>query len=171
MVDDKLNGGATAEDFRQAAFQSAFEAPERVVLPASGLAVILRRPRLVFFTLTKTPHPGELTERIASAGSVAGAGLTPEELRTLSEWITEVFQAAFVEPKLALVPGQKEISPNWLLPGDVDFILSWVVSGPASSGIASFRGESTVADRSAGGGDVRGAAEPNTPRLVGRMAD
>ncbi len=156
---------ANAQDFRSAAYEQAFEPEERVVLPESGLPVVLRRPRLIFFTLTKNPYPADVAQKIASVGALLGApqgGASPaptaEELKAYADWVAEVLGAVFVKPRLALAPAPDEIHPNWLRPGDVQFIFQWMTGG-----IVGAIRESPESFRSADAGGGAGGREVSLP--------
>ena len=136
------NGIATADDFRKAAEASAFEAPQRVVLPKCGLAVILRRPRPLAFALYGGQLPGSLAARGTGVPPVADAPTaetavpqkyTREELIEIARFWTQMFQRAFVQPKLSLKPGFEEISPNWIPQEDQIWLIRWMV-GEAEAG-------------------------------------
>ncbi len=226
MGDENTNHIASSDDFRSAAYEQAFEPEERVVLPESGLPVVLRRPRLIFFTLTKHPYPAEVAEKIASAavplstsnaaaegkaqhhmvldeavetarpfdrlravseaphrtvqGEVEPRGVsstgtpwrapTNEELKAYADWVVEVLGAVFVKPRLALAPGPDEIHPNWLRPGDVQFIFQWMTGGIVGAireSPESFR--SADAGGGAGGRDVLLPAERDPARVDRRV--
>ncbi len=161
------NNIATADDFRAVACEQAFETPKRVVLPESGLSVVLRRPRLIFFTMTKNHYPAEVAQKFAGsgAGEPPGAACAPtaDELKAYADWITEVLGAVFVKPKLSLTPGADEIHPNWLRPGDVQFIFQWITGGVLSpTNIGEDRFRSADAGSGAGGGDVPLPAVPSS---------
>jgi len=105
----KENGIASAEDFKNAA--STVNSPERVVLPKSGLTVLLRRPTAFGVWM--------LDQRV-------------EELKNserFSEWrelICKSLEDAFVQPKLSLQPGPDQIHPDWLPEEDQVFLVRWV---------------------------------------------
>lgn len=164
----KENGIASAADFRRAAEAEAFEGAQRVTLPKSGLTVLLRRPRPVFFALVKHGLPQSLASRIAEGkGAEAFNEMTAEELRELAGFWTEVFESVFVSPRVSLTPGPDEISPNLLAAEDVMFLIRWAVGEVASDGrdLAPFRRESGPPAAGASGGDVSpeavGAPERN----------
>lgn len=132
---------ATAADFRKLALARAdekFEAPERVVLPGSGLAVMLRRPKPLYFALAGLPLPQTVAAR-------ASESATPviSETRETAEKIVNLFSRAFVSPRLSLDPGEGEISPNWLHSDDVTFLFKYLVSEVLAGGqdLATFRAE------------------------------
>lgn len=170
------NGIATAADFRRAAEDTAFEAAERVVLPKSGLAVILRRPKPVAFTLFAARLPSSLAARV-QAGSAGADPASVDELVALSRFWTGVFAQMFVEPKLSLVPGPHEIHPTWIPNEDADFLIRWAVgeissavphAGPGGEGsvdLAPFCAEREPPAAGASGGDV---ALPPEPAPVGQ---
>ena len=148
-----MNGVAKPEDFRKAAEASAFEEPQRVVLPKCGFPVMLRRPRPIAFTLLGGSLPQSLATRESGAGSResdAGAtdngqrttdGLSADDLRKISQFWTKLFKAIFVQPGLSLTPGPEEIHPAWLPVEDQIFVIRWAVGEVASDGsdLAAFR--------------------------------
>jgi hypothetical protein len=170
------NSVATASDFRQAAEASAFEDPERVVLPKCGLAVILRRPRPIAFTLLGGALPQSLGNRESGVGgreSEVGARhvvpvqesdptpYTPQELIEVSRFWTKLFKAIFVQPGLSTTPGPEEIHPGWIPVDDQVFLIRWAVGEIVSDGGAGARHDVPLQfpdGRSAadgpGGGDV-----------------
>ena len=159
------NGIATAADFRRAAEDDAFEPPERVVLPRSGLAVILRRPKPVAFTLFAARLPSSLAARVQAGGAGADPA-SVEDLVALSRFWTGVLAQMFVEPKLSLVPGPHEIHPTWIPNEDANFLIRWAVgeissaslqAGPGGEGsvdLAPFCAEREPSAVGASGGDV-----------------
>jgi hypothetical protein len=164
------NGVATAADFRQAAEESAFEPAERIVLPKSGLAVILRRPKPLAFTLFAARLPSSLAARVQSAG----AGPDPasaEDLVALSRFWIGVLEQMFVQPKLSLMPGPHEIHPTWIPNEDANFLIRWAVGEITSPGLQAGQGGEGSIDLApfcaqpqppvsgAGGGDVALPAE------------
>lgn len=163
-------------------FHSAYECDrraraERVVLPKSGLAMLLARPSTRWF-LFQQRLPMSLAVRaqgaVAAMSSSPGRGETPlekiEEARELAEWVVALLEKTVVAPRLSLDPGPDEVSPDWLPAEDVDFIIRYAVgevapltSAPSSLGrgergegcdLAAFRRERKSAARGAGGGDV-----------------
>jgi len=128
------NGIATAADFRRAAEDGAFQPAERVVLPKSGLAVILRRPKPVAFTLFAARLPSSLAARVQAGGARADPA-SVEDLVALSRFWTGVFAQMFVEPKLSLVPGPHEIHPTWIPNEDANFLIRWAVGEISSAGL------------------------------------
>ncbi len=156
---------ATAEEFRQLAESNCFEPPQRVVLPKSGLAVVLRRPRPLFFTLTRHGFPQSLAARVAGTSSFAAAEPRPEELKELAEFWVEVMEKIFLEPRLSLEPGPGEISPNWLESEDATFILRWAVGEVTGQALdlAGFCDSTGPSAPGPNGGDVALPPEP-TPQ-------
>ena len=147
MDEDRTNGLASAEDFRSAA--SARGAPETVVLPKSGLKVLLRRPSPMWF-LFRGLLPASLAARLDGAGGRIGRA---DDLRALAEWMVPLLQEVFVEPRLALEPGPGEISPDLLDLDDAGFVIRWAVGEVASEAgdLAGFREQRPSAARGAGG--------------------
>jgi hypothetical protein len=127
------NGIATAADFRRAAKDSAFEPEERIVLPKSGLAVILRRPKPVAFTLFAARLPRSLAARV-QAGGTGSEPASVDDLVALSRIWTGVFQEMFVEPKVSLTPGPNEIHPTWIPNEDTNFLIRWAAGEITSAG-------------------------------------
>jgi hypothetical protein len=159
------NGAARAEDFRRAAEEQRRARAERVVLPKSGLAMLLARPSVRWFMFHQE-LPTSLAARVQGAGKgfaspsgAASGGPTAEEAVTLADWVVKLVNEAVVEPRLSLNPAPNEISPDWLPQEDVDFIIKFaigeVVGDPAAGGIAAFhRGPAgAVSAPGAGGGD------------------
>jgi hypothetical protein len=138
------NGIATAADFRRAAEDSAFEPAERIVLPKSGLAVILRRPKPVAFTLFAAGLPSSLAARV-KAGDAGTDPASVEDLVALSRFWTGVLEQMFVQPKLSLVPGLHEIHPTWIPDEDANFLIRWAAGEITNAGLhASPGGEGSV---------------------------
>jgi len=134
------NGIASAEDFKRAAEQ--MNPPERVVLPKSGLAVLLRRPTTLAVCM--------MDERLAAL-EAAGQILKRRDL------LREAVVAAVVQPKLSLQPGPGEIHPNDLPQADQTFIVRWVRGYIAPDGTdlveEFFRESGKSAGAGAGGGN------------------
>jgi hypothetical protein len=138
------NGIATAADFRRAAEDSAFEPEKCIVLPKSGLAVILRRPKPVAFTLFAARLPSSLAARV-QAGGTGSDPASAEELVALSRFWTGIFQEMFVQPKISLTPGPHEIHPAWIPNEDANFLIRWAAGEITSAGPhADLGGEGSV---------------------------
>lgn len=144
------NGFASSDDFLFAARQRG-EA-ECVVLPKSGLKVLLRRPSPMWF-LFRGLLPASLAVRLE--GGQAGLE-TVEDLRALAEWMVPLLGEVFVEPRLALEPGPGEISPDLLDLEDASFVVRWAVGEVASESgdLAGFRANGASAAGGAGRGNV-----------------
>jgi hypothetical protein len=140
---------ATAEDFRQAC---AALPVERVVLPALGKAVLLRRPQPLWF-LFHGQLPASLAARLQ--GSNTGIS-SPEDLKALADWMVPLLAEVFVQPRLSLHPGPDEIAPEWLDVRDANFIIRWAVGEITSDGrdLAPFRRESGAASASSDSPDL-----------------
>jgi hypothetical protein len=96
------NGIACPEDFKRAAEARRTEEqlPERVVLPNSGYAVLLRKPTPMWF-LFHGHLPMSLAARQSSAaGHTAGVIQTTEEFVEFSKWMVELLGEVFVSPRL-----------------------------------------------------------------------
>jgi len=137
MDSENKNGLASAEDFQSAA--RARGEVERIVLPKSGLNVMLRRPSPMWF-LFHGLLPASLAARIA-AGEVRID--TVQDLRTLADWMVPLLSEVFVQPRLTLDPGPGEISPDLLDLEDASFVIRWSVGEVAaeSGDLAAFRSE------------------------------
>jgi len=113
------NGIAKASDFRAALERANIE---RVVLPASGLPVLLCRPP-VFAALA-----------MGRAGTLLQARITdakPEEIKTedieaFTQWLTETLARLFVQPRFSAAPEALEIGLADLLIEDLKFIFRWL---------------------------------------------
>jgi hypothetical protein len=170
MTSNKDNGIALAEEFRKAAERT--NPPERVVLPKSGLAVLLRRPTTFAVWM--------LDQRLAELQSPVASGQLPEgetgnrqpATGNYVQWrdtVRRAVEEAMVQPKLSLTPGPNEIHPSWLPEEDQVFVLRWVrgLIGPDGTDLVEkfFResggGGSRTAptDPGAGGGDLALSAE------------
>ena len=161
MSDEKKNGIATTEDFRQAAAAKA--EPERVVLPKLGKAVLLRRPSPMWFVFRGRLPQSLAVRALPEAGcpNLGGANAA-EDLLRLADWMVALLEEVFVEPRVSLHPGPGEISPELLDSEDVNFIIRWAYGEVGSEGrddLALFRREREPAAAGAGGGDVVVPAE------------
>ncbi len=173
---------ATSDDFKRRAEADRRNRAERVVLPKSGLAVLLARPSTRWF-LFHQRLPMSLAAH-AEVGVVhpdkSGPLPSAQEARELAEWVVALVQKTVVEPRLSLNPGPEEISPDWLSQEDVDFIIRYAVgevvaltSGPSPTGkgeggeggdLVPFRREREFSAAGAGGRDV-------SPVAVGAAGD
>jgi len=125
------NGIAKAEDFKRALERANIE---RVVLPASGLPVLLCRPP-VFAALALGRAGTQLQARITDA--------KPEEIKTedieaFTQWLSETLTRLFVEPRFAAAPQADEIGLADILIEDLKFIFRWLrgeVFVPRDSGL------------------------------------
>ena len=117
---------AAAVDFRRLAEASAFEEAKRVVLPASGYAVMLRRPTKFYWALRRSGWPSELREKLDLAGVGVRTELTAEETLLLVREDRQMLCEAFVDPKPSMEPGETQFDPNWLPKEDADFILKYL---------------------------------------------
>jgi hypothetical protein len=144
------NGVASSDDFLFAAQQRG--QPERVVLPKSGLKVLLRRPSPMWF-LFRGLLPASLAVRLEGGQARLE---TVEDLRALAEWMVPLLGEVFVEPRLALEPGPGEISPDLLDLEDASFVVRWAVGEVASesSDLAGFREDRAPAAGGPGRGNV-----------------
>jgi hypothetical protein len=172
-MSEKPNVVATADDFRQAAEAERRRRAERVVLPKSGLVVLLARPSTRWF-LFHQRLPMSLAARADGPGQHRAALPTAQEARELAQWVVALVEKTVLEPRLSLHPAENEISPDWLPQEDVDFIIRYAVGevapltpGPSPFGrgergeggdLAPFRRGRPDSSVSAGGGDVSSVA-------------
>ena len=120
-------GIAKAEDFKRALERANIE---RVVLPASGLSVLLCRPP-VFASLAMGRVGTLLQARITDA--------KPEEIRTedieaFTQWLTETLTRLFVQPRFSAAPEAEEVGLAEILLDDLKFIFRWLRGEVFSAG-------------------------------------
>ena len=113
------NGIARSEDFKRALERTNLE---RVVLPASGLPVLLCRPP-VFAALAMGRAGTQLQARVTDA--------KPEEIKTadieaFTQWLTETLTRLFVQPRFVAAPEGDEIGLGDILIEDLKFIFRWL---------------------------------------------
>jgi hypothetical protein len=121
------NGIAKANEFRAAVERSN---AEQVVLPASGLAVLLCRPP-VFAALAMGRAGTQLQARVTDA--------KPEEIKTedieaFTQWLAETLTRLFVQPRFSASPETGEIGLADILIEDLKFIFRWLRGEVFSSG-------------------------------------
>ncbi|MGD0221743.1 MAG: hypothetical protein ABSF71_05360 [Terriglobia bacterium] len=121
------NGLAKASDFRGAVERSNVE---RVILPASGLSVLLCRPP-VFAALAMGRAGTQLQTKITDA--------KPEEIKTedieaFTQWLSETLTRLFVQPRFAAAPEADQIGLADILIEDLKFIFSWLRGEVFSAG-------------------------------------
>lgn len=170
---------ATSDEFKKRAEADRRHRAERVVLPKSGLAVLLARPSTRWFLFHQ-----RLPMSLAAHAEVGPLHEPPlpsaQEARELAEWVVALVQKTVVEPRLSLNPGPEEISPDWLSQEDVDFIIRYAVGevvaltpdpSPTGKGeggeggdLVPFRREREPSAAGAGGRDV-------SPVAVGAAGD
>lgn len=160
----------TAAEFKQskrARAEKEFEDPAPVVFP-SGKAAVLRRPKPAYFALMGFPLPVSLAARLA-AGEIRD--VPAPELEEAATRIVKLFQAAFIDPRISLTPGEDEIAPNDIDPEDEKFLFRYLIGEVLQAGgrgqtadLGEFRRESGVFDGGAGGENVAVPAE--RPHLV-----
>lgn len=140
MKKRKQNGIATAADFKALAEAEAFGQAERVTLPHSGLAVMLRRPRAQAFVLGRASLPQTLAAVLLKADP--GAPPTPEEAIASDRFWFWMFTRMFESPRLSLEPGEDEIHPGLIPLRDQEFLFGWARGevAPDGSDLRKFRG-------------------------------
>ena len=105
-----------ARDFKAAVERSNVE---KVVLPASGLAVLLCRPP-VFAALEMGRMGTQLQARVTDAKPEQ---LRSEDIEAFTQWLTQTLTRLFVEPRFAAIPGTDEIGLGDILIEDLKFII------------------------------------------------
>ncbi len=159
MSDKEANRLATAAQIRAGAERDAWEPEERIVLPKSGFAVIVRRPRPLAYAMSGIPLPQGLAAKLAAADGAEQAALTREEQVAMVLSYAAVTAAAFVKPRASTSPGPDEFDPRWLPPEDQAF-LSRYLGGEidaAGASLETFRGQrARPAAAGADGGGVEG---------------
>ncbi len=149
------NGAAKPEDFKKRAEEC--NPPERVVLPKSGLAVLLRRPNALKALL--------ISNELGKIPALDDA--TVEERQQFIALLMDSVNSVLVSPRLSLLPGRGEIDPNWLPEEDAQFLINWGLGVPRTRDTQRFPGGSGVgAQGGAGGGDV--ALPPERPPAESR---
>jgi len=163
------NGITTAAEVRAYAESQAWAPAERVPLPHSGLAVLLRKPTAVYWPLQRAAWPAGLREKVWAADSKEDLAklLTREETRILLAGQHEMLTEAFVEPKVSFEPGQQF---HWSLfpEDDQDFILRYLRGQVCADGtdLEAFR---TQQPGTTGDGGVTGQPlpGPDPPAVFG----
>jgi hypothetical protein len=121
------NAIANASDFRAVAERLNVE---RVVLPASGLSVLLCRPP-VFAALAMGRMGTQLQARITDAKPEE---IKPEDIEAFTQWLTETLRRLFVQPRFATSPEAAEIGLADILLEDLKFIFRWLRGEVFSAG-------------------------------------
>ncbi len=113
------NGIAKASDFKAAVERSNVE---QVVLPASGLAVLLCRPP-VFAALAMGRAGTQLQAKITDAKPEE---IKAEDIEAFTQWLSETLTRLFVQPRFAAAPEAGEIGLADILIEDLKFIFRWL---------------------------------------------
>ena len=125
------NGIAKAEDFRRVLERASIE---RVVLPNSGLPVLLCRPP-VFAALSLGRAGTLLQSRVTDAKPDE---IKTEDIEAFTTWLTDTLARLFVEPRFAAAPEAGQIGLADILIEDLKFIFRWLrgeVFVPRDSGL------------------------------------
>ncbi len=139
------NSIAKARDFKAAVQRSN---AEQVILPASGLAVLLCRPP-VFAALAMGRAGTLLQSKITDAKPEE---VKAEDVEKFTEWLTETLTRLFVQPRFNTSPAADEIGLADILIDDLKFIFRWL------------RGE--VFSAGAGGWGLGAGENPSTQHLA-----
>jgi len=172
---DKANNIATAADIRRVAEAESWTAPERIELPKSGLAVILRRPTKFYWALRRSAWPRELREKLDLIGVGVKPELTAQETLLLVREDRQMLEEVFVHPKPSSEPGATQFDPSWLPKEDTDFILRYLRGQVLANGqdLESFPGGESGAVEGSGsdGTTVFKNSEPDVVPDGGTLAD
>jgi len=125
------NGIAKASDFKAALERASIE---RVILPESGLPVVLCRPP-VFASLAMGREGTRLQARITDAEP---EDIKEEDVEAFTRYLTETLTRLFVQPRFAAAPQAEEIGLADILLEDLKFIFRWLrgeVFVPRDSGL------------------------------------
>jgi len=113
------NGISTANEFRRAVEQSNVE---RIVLPASGLAVRLCRPPV--FAALELGRMGTLLQ--AKVTDAKPEEIKTEDVEAFTRWLTDTLARLFVQPRFAAAPAADQIGLGDILIDDLKFIFRWL---------------------------------------------
>ena len=122
---------ANPEDFRRVIERASVEP---VVLPASGLKVLLCRPP-VFAALAMGRTGTQLQAKITDARPEE---VTPEDIEAFTDWMNATLTRLFARPRFSAAPQAGEICLADILIDDLKFIFRWLrgeVFVPRDSGL------------------------------------
>jgi len=118
---------AKASDFKAAMERSNVE---QVVLPASGLTVLLCRPP-IFAALAMGRAGTQLQARVTGAKP---EDLKPEDVEAFTQWLTETLARLFVQPRFSVIPEPDCVGLADILLDDLKFIFRWLRGEVFSAG-------------------------------------
>lgn len=118
---------AKASDFKAAMERSNVE---QVVLPASGLPVLLCRPP-IFAALAMGRAGTQLQARVTGAKP---EDLKPEDVEAFTQWLTETLARLFVQPRFSVTPEPDCVGLADILLDDLKFIFRWLRGEVFSAG-------------------------------------
>ena len=175
-------GIANAEDFKRAL---EMVNAERVVLPASKLAVLLCRPP-VLAALRLGREGTDFQNKITQ---VPPDEVKNEDILAFAEWITRALTQLFVRPRFAEHPKRGEIGLLDIMVDDLKFIFRWLrgevlgagtgdsglgtgenpsalplVPGPGTEDLAPFPGQPATTRLSGGSGEAEPVSAKPTAR-------
>ena len=113
------NGIAKPEDFKRVLERASIE---RVVLPESGLSVVLCRPP-VFASLALGREGTRLQAKITDAEP---EDIKEQDVEAFTRYLTETLTRLFVQPRFAATPEAGEIGLADILLEDLKFIFRWL---------------------------------------------
>ena len=113
------NGIAKANDFKAAVERLNVE---EVVLPASGLAVLLCRPPV--FAALEMGRTGTLLQ--ARVTDAKPEEVKSEDVEAFTRWLSETLTRLFLRPRFADAPTADEIGLADILIDDLKFIFRWL---------------------------------------------
>jgi hypothetical protein len=138
------SGIAKPDDFRRALERSSVE---QVVLPASGLSVLLCRPP-VFAALAMGRTGTQLQARITEARPDE---VKPEDIEAFTQWLGDTLARLFVKPRFAMTPAEDQIGLADILIDDLKFVFRWLRGEVFSTG---------AGDLGVGAGQVPATQDP-----------
>src|ERR1039457_2571272 len=113
------NGIAEAKDFKAAVERINVE---QVVLPASGLTVMLCRPPV--FAALEMGRTGTLLQ--ARVTDAKPDEVKAEDVEAFTQWLSETLTRLFLRPRFAGAPTTDEIGLADMLIDDLKFIFRWL---------------------------------------------
>jgi len=160
----EVQGIVSAAEVRGLVEAQSWTEPERVVLPKSGFALMLRKPTRWYWMLRRAEWPVDMREQIDAAAGKGEADTLSKDVITL--WLKEqdaMAIQAFVQPKASANPDFNSIDPRWLPDEDREFIRMYLGGQVDANGVGlgTFSGSESgnAADGGPAGAEVRQVAD------------